>query len=86
MAAQAQDQVVSHADVRYELWGLQPANLIDTFDSEPEALAEVRALLDNGWAAEDLSLGRIDDRSVVEGEALASLAAADGNTRRAGPA
>ena len=39
--------------MRYELWGLHPANLIDTFESEAEALEEVRGLLSAGWSADD---------------------------------
>jgi len=70
--------------MRYELWGLQPANLIDTFESESEALAEVRGLLDEGWSADDLSLGRVDTKTVVaEGSALAALAARDDDARQA---
>lgn len=65
--------------MRYEIWGLHPANLIETFDSESEALEEVRGLLDIGWSADDLSLGRIEGNSgtvVAEGDALAMLARA----------
>ncbi len=46
--------------MRYELWGLHPANLIDTFETEAEALDEVRGLLDAGWQADDLLLGRAE--------------------------
>jgi hypothetical protein len=63
--------------MRYELWGLHPANLIDTFESEADALEEVRALLDAGWAADDLSLGRVDGASgalIAEGDVLAERA------------
>jgi hypothetical protein len=63
--------------MRYELWGLHPANLIDTFESEAEALAEVRGLLAAGWQADDLSLGRVEGTNgslVAEGSALARLA------------
>jgi hypothetical protein len=70
--------------MRYELWGLHPANLIETFETETDALAEVRGLLEAGWSAEDLSLGSVDDRSVVaEGAALARLAASDDTVKRA---
>jgi hypothetical protein len=61
----------------YELWGLHPSNLIDTFKTEADALDEVRGLLDAGWSSEDLSLGRVDGTSgslVAEGAALAQLA------------
>lgn len=63
--------------MRYELWGLHPANLIDTFETEAEALDEVRGLLEAGWQADDLSLGRVEGSSgslIVEGAALARLA------------
>jgi hypothetical protein len=66
----------------YELWGLHPANLIDTYDSEAEALADVRDLLDAGWSPDDLSLGQVQEGSgalVAEGATLAQLA------RQAGP-
>ena len=68
--------------MRYEVWGLHPANLIDTFENESEALEEVRGLLDAGWSADDLSLGRIDEGNrgtvVAEGNELAVLARAIG--------
>jgi hypothetical protein len=66
----------------YELWGLHPANLIDTYDGEAEALSDVRDLLDAGWSPDDLSLGRVEGTSgalVAEEIALAQLA------RQAGP-
>ena len=69
----------------YELWGLHPSNLIDTFETEADALDEVRGLLDAGWSAEDLSLGRVDGTSgalVAEGAALAQLARQCGPDRR----
>ena len=63
--------------MRYEVWGLHPANLVGTFGSEHEALDEVRGLLDAGWSADDLSLGRVEGDGgtlVAEGDALATLA------------
>ena len=63
--------------MRYELWGLHPANLIDTFESEAEALDEVRGLLDAGWSADDLSLGRVEGSTgalIAEGDVLAQRA------------
>ena len=72
--------------MRYELWGLHPANLIDSFESEAEALAEVRGLLDEGWSPEDLSLGRVEGASgslVAEGSALAALAGASDKGKQA---
>ena len=57
--------------MQYELWGLHPANLIDIFDSEAGALDEVRGLLDAGWSADNLSLGRSDGTGeIFEGIAL----------------
>ena len=63
--------------MRYELWGLHPANLIDTFETEAEALGEVRGLLEAGWHADDLSLGCIEGEGgllIAEGNDLARLA------------
>jgi hypothetical protein len=63
--------------MRYELLGLHPANLIDTFETEAEALDEVRGLLEAGWQAGNLSLGRVEGTSgslIAEGEALARIA------------
>jgi hypothetical protein len=71
--------------MRYVLWGLHPANLIDTFETEAEARDEVRGLLDAGWQADDLSLGRIDGASgsvIVEGADLAARAKATGSARQ----
>jgi hypothetical protein len=64
-------------DMRYGVWGLHPANLIETFASESEALDEARGLMDAGWLAHDLSLGRLEGVGgvvVAEGDALARLA------------
>jgi hypothetical protein len=41
----------------YALWGHNPGNLIAEFDDEAEALVIVRELLEDGWDANDLSLG-----------------------------
>jgi hypothetical protein len=63
--------------MKYELWGLHPASLIDTFETEADALEEVLGLLDAGWGAEDLSLGRVNGGTgsvVAEGLPLAHLA------------
>ncbi len=64
--------------MRYELWGLHPANLIETFASEGEALDEVRGLLEAGWSAADLSLGRVEGAG---GTALAERAMAADSRR-----
>jgi len=71
--------------MRYEVWGLHPANLIGTFETEAEALDEVRGLLDADWSADDLSLGRVEGSSgtvVAEGDALAVLARSTKSDRR----
>lgn len=72
--------------MRYELWGLHPANLIDSFETEAEALDEVRGLLDAGWKPDDLSLGRVDgaaDAVIAEGSTLSRMARASGPDRKA---
>lgn len=69
--------------MRYEVWGLHPANLIGTFTNEGEALDEVRGLLDAGWEPEDLSLGQMNGSmgvSVFEGEALIELLQSGGTS------
>ena len=69
----------------YEVWGLHPANLIETFATESEALEEVRGLLDTGWSADDLSLGRVEGDGgslIAEGDALAKLARSTGPDSR----
>ena len=71
--------------MRYEVWGLHPANLIEAFETEAEALDEVRGLLDAGWSAEDLSLGQVEGSSgtvIAEGDDLAVLARSTGSERR----
>jgi hypothetical protein len=67
------------------LWGLHPASLIDTFETEAEVLDEGRGLLDAGWQATDLSLGRVEGTSgslIAEGSDLARLARADSPDRK----
>ncbi len=67
--------------MQYEVWGLHPANHIETFESQSEALEEVRGLLEAGWAAGDLSLGRVEDSGgvlVAEGDAPRLVPAALG--------
>lgn len=63
----------------WDLWGLHPANLIDTFATEAEALEAVRELLAAGWSADDLSLGSPHAEgggAVIEGAELAAQACA----------
>lgn len=57
--------------MHYELWGVEAANLLAEFDDEAEALAFVRSLLEEGWSADELSLGPPPD--VDNPEASASL-------------
>ena len=67
---------------RYELWDVEGGNRLGVWDSEADALAFVRELLEeNGLAlAEDLALGQIDDQDqshrLIEGVALADRAIA----------
>jgi len=69
--------------MHYEVWAIDAGNLIATFNSESEALALVRELLESGWDAEDLAVGLISDAGdpetmtlpeVLEGAALATRA------------
>ena len=65
----------------YDLWDIESGNIVNTFETEREALAVVRTLLDlNGPEyAQALSLGFEDDdgsmRIVAEGNHLTSLLA-----------
>ena len=57
--------------VHYELWDLQTANLMGEYDSEAEALADVREALAAGWDADRLGLGReFDDHDIGDDELL----------------
>ncbi|HET8524996.1 MAG TPA: hypothetical protein VFL82_17315 [Thermomicrobiales bacterium] len=67
----------------YELWDIESGNLINAWESEGEALAEVRAFLDafGPPAVESWTLLRDDDPDqdlvvVAEGAALAARARA----------
>ncbi|MDP8923141.1 MAG: hypothetical protein M3O34_09740 [Chloroflexota bacterium] len=42
--------------MHWELWTVDTANLVGTFDTEAEGLALVRELVGKGWPAEALSL------------------------------
>lgn len=71
----------------YELWDVDTGNIVGTFTSEAEALAEVRGLLAvNGASyAADLSLGRKQDSGgelIAEGDDLARLAEEGHQERR----
>jgi hypothetical protein len=65
----------------YDLWDVESGNIINTFDTEPDALAVVRTLLDlNGPAyVQALSLGHEaadgSMRIIAEGDDLAALLA-----------
>ena len=65
----------------YDLWDVESGNIVNTFETERDALAVVRTLLDlNGPEyVQALSLGYEDDdgsmRIVAEGDRLASMLA-----------
>jgi len=71
----------------YDLWDVESGNIVNTFETEGEALHVVRTLLDlNGPEyARSLSLGIEDDdgsmRIVAEGVDLATRAAKDATTK-----
>jgi hypothetical protein len=63
--------------MHFEVWGLNPGNLIATAGSQPEAIAVVRDLLRSGWSVDNLALGfEPDDDELgdgppfIQGEAL----------------
>jgi hypothetical protein len=57
--------------MHFELWDLQTANLLGEYDTEAEALADVRDALAAGWASERLGLGReFDDGDIGDDDEL----------------
>lgn len=68
--------------MHYELWGTRTGNRIATPDTEIQALALVRGLIEVGWDANDLALGLEADNEferaslppVLEGSALMAKA------------
>ena len=52
--------------MHWELWSIDTANLVGTFDTEAEGLALVRELVGKGWPAEVLSLMVEDETVPVE--------------------
>ena len=70
----------------YDLWDVESGNIVNTFETEGDALAVVRTLLDlNGPAyVQALSLGHESDdgtmRIVAEGDDLAALLAESSST------
>lgn len=73
--------------MHYELWDLETRNLVGEYDTETEALADVRDALAAGWDPDRLGLGReFDDHDVGDdadlgptwsGAALAARALGD---------
>lgn len=74
--------------IYYELWEYRTSNLVNTYDTEAEALADVRALLAQGWQPEQLGLGWGDTENeerggaIAEGQELAERAQAAGPGER----
>jgi hypothetical protein len=70
----------------YDLWDVESGNIVNTFETEREALSVVRTLLDLNGAeyVQALSLGYEDDdgsmRIVAEGEHLATMLAESPST------
>lgn len=52
--------------MHWELWSVDTANLVGTFDTEAEGLALVRELVGKGWPIEALSLMVEDEGVPVE--------------------
>jgi hypothetical protein len=74
-------------DAWFELWDVDTGNIVGTFASKAEALAEVRGLLEVNGAgyADDLSLGyrhTSGGELVAEGSELVRLADAEHPERR----
>ncbi len=59
----------------YDVWSIDPSNLIGEYSSEAAALDVVRNLLRHGWQAEQLSLGWGDSDDEDLGGAVATGAA-----------
>ena len=66
----------------WELWDIETGNMIGFRDTEAEALALVRNLVDKGWPIAALSLLADDDDLLVE--ALPPAVTGDELARRAG--
>ena len=71
--------------MRWELWDIESGNLVGERDTEVDALALVRDLVERGWPVSALSLLAEDESIPVEelppgigGEELARRAEADG--------
>lgn len=68
--------------MHYEIWDIDAGNRIMSVPSEAEALATVRAFLNDGWNAADLAVGAIPDAGeladdlppAITGHALAERA------------
>ena len=56
----------------YDLWSLQPGNLVGEYPTEADALAAARALLAAGWSADELSLGWGDTDDEEQGGEIAT--------------
>jgi len=52
--------------MHWELWSVDTANLVGTFETEAEGLAVVRELVGKGWPADVLSLMVEDESQPVE--------------------
>lgn len=52
--------------MHWELWSVDTANLVGTFDTEAEGLTLVRELVGKGWPADVLSLMVEDEAVAVE--------------------
>ena len=51
--------------MHYELWDLETRNLVGAYDTEDEALQDVRRALAAGWPVEHLALGKeFDDDDI----------------------
>ena len=52
--------------MHWELWSVDTANLVGTFDTEAEGLTLVRELVGKGWPAEALSLMVEEEAVTIE--------------------
>ena len=72
----------------YDVWSIDPSNVIGEYATEDAALDVVRTLLSDGWRADQLSLGWGDSEdedaggTIATGAALMTLVAGAGRPSR----
>ena len=68
----------------YDVWSIDPSNVIGEYATEDDAIDVVRTLLRDGWRADQLSLGWGDSEDEDAGGTLATGAELLALVERAG--